>query len=235
MGKHIDPARIIPCALPSGKRFNNVSGMRFGRLEVLRLAGRTASRMDWCYLWECRCVCGATTYSTSANLKSGTTASCGCLKKEMVSKAQTVHGLSNTPEWDVWIGMKTRCYNTNVKHFCRYGGRGIRVCDSWLSDFEAFLNDMGPRPSPKHSLERRDNNGNYEPSNCYWATASQQARNRRSNVNLNFNGVTLCYQGWDDRLGFLSGTVRRRLKDGWTIEQALTTPVRYVRLGNRPS
>lgn len=225
MLRHTDPAKIIPCEIPVGKRFNNIAEMRFGRLKVIRLAGRTATRMGWYYLWECLCDCGNTIYAAANNLKAGRTSSCGCLSKEVASKTHKVHGLRNAPEWYVWSSMKARCYNPNNQRFDRYGERGIRVCDSWLAEFAAFYRDMGPRPSPKHSLERRDNNGNYAPSNCYWATAMQQARNRSSNVNLCFNGVTMCCLDWDAHLGFRKETVRNRLNLGWTVELALTTPI----------
>lgn len=235
MSKHIDPAKIIPCAIPVSKRFNNVAGMRFGRLKVTRFAGRATSRQGWYYLWECCCDCGNTIYAAAHNLKSGKTASCGCLNKEVASRTHTVHGLRDSPEWHVWCSMKARCYNPKTKNFFRYGGRGIRVAASWLAEFAAFYRDMGPRPSPHHSLERRDNNGNYEPSNCYWATAKQQARNRRSNVNLEFNGVTMCALDWDEHLGFRKETVRNRLNLGWTVERALTTPINHHRTHHHQS
>lgn len=204
--------------------------MRFGRLKVIRLAGRTGphgSRHRWSYYWECVCDCGNTTYATAGTLKHE--GSCGCLRKEVATKRHTVHGLGYTPEWYVWSSMKARCYNPNHISFCRYGERGIRVCASWISDFSTFYRDMGPRPSPKHSMERRDNNGHYEPSNCYWATVKQQARNRRTNVNLTFNGVTMCVLDWDYHLGLGPETVRQRLKRGWTVEKALTTPRTHYR------
>lgn len=219
---HLEPFEIIPCAIPNDKRFHNLCGLKFGRLTVVEFVGRRRN----VFYWSCLCECGNTHYAASDNLKYGRTSSCGCLRKEVSSKNHRVHGLSDAPEAYVWSSMKARCYNQNTPNFFRYGGRGIRICESWLSDFTSFYRDMGPRPSPKHSLERRDNNGHYEPSNCYWATVGQQARNRRSNVNLTFNGVTMCCMDWDDHLGFLRATVKNRLKRGWTVERALTEPLK---------
>lgn len=145
-------------------------GKRIGRLVVLE-ADRTSPH----YLkWTCRCDCGTTKSIAGKSLRNGDTRSCGCLKREQSTK----HGLSHLPEWTIWNLMKGRCLNPNDKRFARYGGRGIKICDRWLVNFGNFYADMGPRPSAKHSLDRYpDNDGNYELTNCRWATSTEQARN----------------------------------------------------------
>lgn len=138
------------------------------------------------------------------------------------------HGLTHTPEWEVWRRMRQRCSLKTRKDFPRYGGRGISVCKRWMR-FENFLKDMGARPSPKHSIERKDNNGNYEPSNCVWALPVEQANNRRSSRILEFGQQRLTISQWARRLGMGHDTLSRRLKLGWPVEKALTTPIEKQR------
>ena len=121
--------------------------------------------------------------------------------------------------------MIRRCENPKAKNFPRYGGRGITVCERWRTSFEAFLSDMGSRPEGK-TLDRIDNEGNYEPSNCRWATASEQQRNMRSNQWVEFNGERMIVTDWARRLGISHGTLRHRLARGWSVELAFTTPVK---------
>jgi len=122
--------------------------------------------------------------------------------------------------------MKERCLNSSLPNYKYYGARGIRVCDRWLHSFEKFFEDMGPRPSPRHTIERRDNDGDYTPENCYWATWSQQARNRRNNRVVTFNGDTKILSEWADAAGIPVNTLHNRLSRGWSVARALTTPVR---------
>lgn len=127
------------------------------------------------------------------------------------------------PEKFIWIAMLDRCKNTNNTGFKNYGGRGIAVCKRW-EKFENFLADMGRRPSKDHSIDRKDNNGNYEPGNCRWATMIEQARNRRDNHLLTYEGVTLTIKEWANRLNILDSVIHKRLKLGWSVEKAVTTP-----------
>lgn len=122
--------------------------------------------------------------------------------------------------------MKDRCHNPNSPAFDRYGGRGIRVCERWRDSFANFFTDMGPRPTPKHSLDRIDNSGNYKPENCRWATDVEQAQNMRKNRFLTHDGRTLCASEWARVIGVKPGTLERRLNAGWSVERALTEPLR---------
>lgn len=154
----------------------DLRGKQFGRLTVLGMAPRTHGRARW----DCICECGTRTVVTGDVLQQGRSMSCGCLRREMNCAKFRVHGAAGTPEYRAWSGMKARCHNPNNPDYHRYGDRGIRVCDRWIESFERFLADMGPRPSSEHSLDRFPNNdGNYEPDNCRWATAQEQAFNRR--------------------------------------------------------
>lgn len=153
-----------------------LQGRQFGRLTVLNFAGS-----DGLSKWRCRCDCGTVLTVIGRNLVSGCSTSCGCLQLEMITKVNRKHGESIpcTREYAAWLSMKTRCTNSRFPRFKDWGGRGIKVCTRWRESFSNFLADMGRKPSPKHSMDRINNDGDYTPNNCRWATASQQARNCR--------------------------------------------------------
>jgi hypothetical protein len=134
---------------------------------------------------------------------------------------QDKHGLSNTPEHGIWKDMIKRCTNSNCKSYKNYGGRGIRVCDRWLHSFVAFYEDMGKRPSSKYTLDRTDNNGNYEPSNCRWVVGIVQHNNKRTNVWLTANGITMTVTQWARYTGLPYSTIKGRLKLGWPTDKVL--------------
>jgi hypothetical protein len=158
-------------------RLVDITGQTFGQLTV---TGRAENRRGGEARWHCTCDCGGSTTTTGSNLRRGRTTSCGCAVARFNRQARTTHGGRGTPEYEIWCSMIKRCENPNHHAYDRYGGRGIRVCPEWRSDFAAFLRDVGRRPRPELSLDRIDNNGNYEAGNVRWATAKEQAANRRT-------------------------------------------------------
>ena len=142
------------------------------------------------------------------------------------------HGLSHTTEYDVWCHIKARCYYTKDKYYKNYGGRGIVICDRWLDKEDGMINfvkDMGKRPSSKHSIDRLDNNGNYTPENCRWATAEEQANNRTSNTVVNYKGEDISLAEVSRKYNFPYKLLDRRYNKGWSIEKILSTPIRKIR------
>ena len=134
------------------------------------------------------------------------------------------HGLSKLSEYGIWSSIKDRCYRKTNDCYSRYGALGIKVCDRWLNSFENFLTDMGPRPSVNHSVDRKDVHGDYSPSNCRWATRSEQQRNRRDTIVIEFNGVCRSVIEWAEITGIPYDALKYRVRSGWTAEEALTTP-----------
>ena len=207
-------------------------GQKFDRLEVMKFAGINKFNKT---LWECNCICGNKTVVTGSHLMKGNTKSCGCLRKESTSRSFTTHGNRMNgalPKiYRTWQGMKERCYNPSNARYKDYGGRGIKVCDRWLDPnygFENFYNDMGDPPEGM-SLDRKDNNGDYEPENCRWATHREQMNNTRANRRLIFNGEDLTVAQWAVRLSVSREAIMGRKDRGWSDEKIITTPVRACR------
>ena len=195
----------------------NLAGQRFGKLSVKeKLIERDSQGL---VLWRCECDCGQTHIAAGALLKKGSTRSCGCQRAATLAEINKTHSQSRTKIYQVWRGMKKRCGLESQQNFANYGGRGITVCDRWLS-FENFLQDMG-HPPPGMSIERKDVNGNYEPSNCTWATQEQQNSNRRQTIFLEYCGQKNTLVRWARDLGLSRQTVYWRYRQGWPVDEVL--------------
>lgn len=202
-------------------------GSIYGRLVVLRDEGMNRV--------VCKCSCGNEHTVWRGSLRSGRTKSCGCLHDEAAAKSRLTHGHSRTGAWSLtyscWAAMIQRCTNPKNSRWDDYGGRGITVCERWLK-FENFLADMGEKPDRSMSIERVDNNGNYEPTNCVWIPLSEQTRNRRPyGERFSVGGRTLTISQWSDELGVSVMGLRNRLYRGWTVEQTFSLSPRR---GRRP-
>lgn len=196
-------------------RFKDLTGQRFGQLTVIAIAGYTEKPRR--ALWSCKCDCGKIVRVKSNPLHNGNTASCGCSRFK--------HGGLGTSTYNIWQSMKQRCGNPNSTVAKHYQQRGIIVCDRWNNSFTSFIEDMGAKPDGM-SLDRIDNNGNYEPSNCRWATQSQQHRNKRTNRNFTHQGHTLCLSEWAERLHMRRDLLDSRLRRGCTFEEAISRPIK---------
>ena len=175
---------------------------------------------------ECECLCGNRKIILWASVCNGHTTTCGCKVKEKGEKAIGFkHGKRESKIYGVWCGIKRRCYNPNERSFPLYGGRGIKMSNSW-KDFKNFYNDMGDPPKGM-SIERKDVNGDYNKKNCKWATLKEQCNNRRSNHKINYNGKILNIKEWENLLGFTKGIIYGRLqRRGWNLERTMSTPMR---------
>jgi hypothetical protein len=206
-------------------RLIDLTGQKFGRLEVKEFAGTTNNKT----FWNCVCDCGNIKRVYSGHLKSGATKSCGCFRNEQVSKAITKHGQRRisltTLIYFCWRNMMERCYKPKNRAYKNYGGRGIKVCERW-HEFVNFYEDMGDAPDGM-SLDRKDNDGDYYKENCRWATKEEQSNNTRRNVWYTHEGETKNITQWERHLGMGENTLRMRLnKYGWSEKRALTTPAR---------
>lgn len=189
----------------------NMTGNRFGRCVALRAVGRATSRdITWMFL----CDCGREFEASGYELRSGKRCDCPVCAAERTRLASVTHGLTETAEYSTWTDIQSRCNNPNAKFYSNYGGRGIQVCARWLESFENFLADMGPRPAGDYSIERNDNDGNYEPGNCRWATRTEQANNKRNNVKVTIDGVTKNLSAWCCEYGVQVATASLRYKNG---------------------
>ena len=195
------------------ERFD-LTGLKIGRLTVVRAIAMINGKL----FWHCMCDCGNPKDITGERLKNGQTKSCGCLKRDAMGDNFRTHGKSKSSEYRIWAKIKERCYNTKNDNYHYYGGRGIRVCDRWLNSFENFIADMGQRPSMEHSIDRfPDKDGNYEPTNCRWATQKQQTRNQRNNSLLEYNGIILTKAEWAERLNLSQSSFHYKLSRGKSL------------------
>lgn len=203
-----------------GRPVPELVGKAFGRLVVRARNGAVKGHSRW----TCECSCGAIKDVLAVNLIHGRTKSCGCAKSEAISKGRATHGLRGVPEYAIWAGVRKRCLNPRAAGYGNYGGRGVTLDTRWL-DFGVFYRDMGPRPSPKHSIERIDNGGPYAPENCRWATAAEQANNKRTTLFIERDGERLTISEWNRRTGLPMHVLRGRLRLGWPAERILAEPI----------
>lgn len=199
----------------------------FGRLKTIRprtsvATGKSGKRRMF---QQCLCSCGKVVVVSVERLRAGKTRSCGCFRTETTAKRSTTHGRCNSVEYIAWLTMKSRCTNPNNQDYSDYGGRGIGYCDRWKK-FENFFADMGKKPSPEHSIERKNTDGNYAPDNCVWTDKQDQANNRRSNRMITIGGKTDTFANWCRQYGVNYSTAHARLQAGWDPLLALSKPSR---------
>lgn len=212
-------------AVPLPPSFVDITGCRFGRLTVLAArdpGGRWGVAL-------CRCDCGEIRSVERKSLRAGRAKSCGCSTREEMASRSTTHGWSRTPEYRAWIDLRRRCGTPTDPYFSHYGARGIRVCIEWQESFDAFLRDMGPRPGPRYSIDRVDNDGNYEPGNCRWATVPRQNRNKRCTRWITIAGDKRALADWAEIVGLKPTTILQRIRAGWDHERAVLAPVGAMR------
>lgn len=209
------------------QNIQDISGKTYNRWSVIGFS-RTFKNHSY---WVCRCDCGIIRVVERYQITSGRSKSCGCLRNELYGTHNKKHNLSYNAAYFCWHGMISRCYNEQDPSFERYGGRGITVCDRWHFGktgryaLECFIEDMGERPSPEHTLDRIDNKGNYEPKNVRWATKEQQANNR-SCVNLiAYDGKEMSIAQWAKFLNINSHLIRDRMRRGWDFSSAINIPI----------
>lgn len=202
----------------------DLTGQIFTRLTVLQF-----DHSDSLYrrFWRCQCRCGAIVVVDGCCLRNGNTQSCGCLRKDINRAAQRTHDLSTSPEYQVWIGIIARCENPNNSAFRNYGGRGLSFEPEFRASVVAFVEHVGLRPTPKHTIERIDNSLGYVRGNMRWATRREQNHNKRNNRYLTFQGRTQTSTQWALELGWPPNLISTRLYGGWSVERTLTTP--YVK------
>lgn len=211
------------------RRFNNILGERYGRLVVIKQAGKDKHGG---YLWLCKCDCGNERVILANSLLCGKTQSCGCYSREVVGKCNITHGKSGTRLYRLWRSMITRCECTVSKCYKNYGGRGIKVCDEWRNDYQAFHDwalETGydeNAPKGQYTIDRIDVNGNYEPSNCRWATKTEQANNKRNNHFLELNGERHTVKEWSEITGIKAGSILSRIHLGWDTRRILQEPLK---------
>lgn len=208
---------------PRTSNFKDITGQVFGKLTVLQFAGVQKEQSRWL----CQCECGSLKIYRGDLIRCGRSKSCGCVGISQLAEMATKHGHASdsatSSEYKSWEAMRGRCLNPRHKKFSYYGGRGIKVCDRW-DDFQKFLDDMGPKPSPKHSIDRIDVNGDYEPENCRWADKKTQENNRRNNRKVCFRGQLLTAAEIAGMTGINYNTLRKRIKLGYSEERLAEPP-----------
>lgn len=206
-------------------KFIDRTGLRYGKLIAVELVKKESKTY-----WKCLCDCGKETGVFGGHLGNGHTQSCGCLQAQVTKIRSTKHGFKprgkSIPEYKAWANIKERCNNQKNKKYYDYGGRGITVCDRWMESFDNFFEDMGFRPIDKSSIDRIDNNGNYEPGNCRWSEPLQQANNKRNNRMLLVDGETKSIVDFAKEYGLKTATLKTRIYNGWSHDKAVKYPLK---------
>ena len=202
--------------------FIDLTGQVFGCLTALHPGERSKKITNT--IWVCLCSCGKLAQVSSGKLKNGHTKSCGCFRRTRLIERNRTHGGCGTKAYRSWKHLLERCCNPNNKRWKDYGGRGINVCDRWR-EFKHFLVDMGEPPTKEHSIDRINNDGNYEPSNCRWATTEEQSRNTRRNRIVKYDGIARCVAEWAKLVGLPANALNSRIARGWDIHSAMTKPI----------
>lgn len=216
------------CWHDEAAKINNLidlTGMRFGRLTVIEKAEDKNKQI----MWRCKCDCGNEKCVSSGNLRSGCTKSCGCLHDEVAKISKKTHGMSKTRIYRIYKEMYARCYSPKRPEYPDYGGRGIAICDEWLDEENGFMNfynwAMANGYADNLTIDRINKDGNYEPSNCRWATAKEQARNTRNTVFLTYKGETKSVPEWSEIIGISKDTLTYRKRSGWSDKDCIEIPV----------
>ncbi len=197
----------------------DLTGHKYNKLTVI---SRDTSVISGKPRWVCQCDCGKTKSVLGSSLRNGSVKSCGCLLTELgLSRRQYEKPLEQFPEYHSWRSMRRRCYDENATGYSNYGGRGIRVDKRWLNSFDNFYNDMGPRPSPEHSLDRENNDRNYEPGNCRWATPEEQSNNKRNCTYYEIDGERLTLPAIARRHGLNYSRLYWYISRGYDLTQAI--------------
>lgn len=210
----------------------NIINQRFNRLIAVKFHHKDKNRQ---HHWIFKCDCGKEKVIIKTCVVNNKVKSCGCLRRETAKKSgqkNKIHGMRYSTFYRAWIGIKNRCLNNRTKPFPGYGGRGIRICDRWLKFnnfkddmYNSYLDHIKKYGVKNTSIDRIDNNGNYCPENCRWATWKEQNGNRKNNVILLYNGKKQIINNWAKELGFKRECLKNRLKRGWSVEKTLTTPL----------
>lgn len=228
MLKHTDPSTIIPCLIPTSKKFKNLTGLKFGLIHVICFAGKRIKNSGNAeYFYHCRCSCGTQRLISGVALTGKKRRGCRCWNSDL-------NGMRESDEYRIWSAMWTRCTNPRQASWKNYGGRGITVCERW-EKFEHFFADMGQRPTRQHTIDRRDNDAGYSPDNCRWITRREQNRNRSDNHRLTFRGETKTIAEWSEDVHIEQRTIWWRISSGWSVDRALTTPILKTWSRHQPS
>lgn len=213
-----------PLAVPlkgnGGATLKDITGLRFGRLLAINRSG-TGPNGE--VLWQCWCDCGKSPIYVSHKLRRLQIVSCGCHKSELARRMKTTHGCTKSPIYRTWKGMMARCYKPTRRNYHSYGGRGIRVCERWR-DVRNFITDMMPTYVDGLTIDRINVNGNYEPSNCRWATSDQQHNNKTTSRYITALGKTQTVSQWMRETGLCHSTITYRFDKGWQADLIMTTP-----------